>query len=46
MVFFYLLLGTRYLMPLGCPAPTRCARLRRACDRRQSAPAVRKYYFE
>jgi hypothetical protein len=39
MVFLCLLLGNRYLMPLVL-APTRFARLRRACDRRKvSYPA-------
>src|SRR3954447_19395667 len=33
MVFFYLLLGIRYLMPPYFLVSTRCARLRRACDR-------------
>src|ERR1700712_2842397 len=33
MALFYLLLGIRYLMPLGFLVSTRFARLRRACDR-------------
>src|SRR6202012_85448 len=36
MVFLYLLLGTRYLMPLCSPATNRFTRLRRACDRRKT----------
>jgi hypothetical protein len=48
MVFLLLLLGTRYLMPLCCPAVTRFARLRRACDPREVSEPVgsKSLYFE